>query len=400
MIYKGSFMPDFFNVPYENIIRYNCFVKLDNGDIAFLLKADICLPVYIGVSNNVTTIKVAKGVVCDVTKRFSKKRIVQYGVNVKSTGDVLYNQIVRLSKPLGKRISCFDFFTKLNKLKSHPKIKGSYKRIFDMPRSFSQEQYNMAVNYILELVLNEQLLDYIPPKKIQAQNKIQTQQNDIIAFDYSTYKGTNGIFYTLKDESVIFEDVSLSNIHSSYTKKFAYIPASGKLRTLLNMLVVDIELVKGIIKTEQYKKEGIQKNTFAIKSDRNALTFDFVNTPDEDFKVIFNIIATVCNTTFKNYEPHNYTNYNKGNNKGTIDESIITQETAFIDMNVSKSPALISSKIEYVDINDSKSMHFRRGHWHKYWCGPHSKPEERRLEPRWVKETIVNRNAQNIVITL
>lgn len=73
MIYKGSFIPDFFNVPDKAIIKSNCYVKLNNGDIAFLLKSDICLPVYIGVSNNVTTINVAKGVICDVTKRFSKK---------------------------------------------------------------------------------------------------------------------------------------------------------------------------------------------------------------------------------------------------------------------------------------------------------------------------------------
>lgn len=51
-----------------------------------------------------------------------------------------------------------------------------------MPRSFSQEQYNLAVNYILELVLKEQLLNYIPPKKIQAQKK------DMAALDWDYSK--------------------------------------------------------------------------------------------------------------------------------------------------------------------------------------------------------------------
>lgn len=39
------------------------------------------------------------------------------------------------------------------------------------------------------------------------------------------------------------------------------------------------------------------------------------------------------------------------------------------------------------------STHTRIGHWHHYWVGPKSDPENRRLEPRWVSPTIVNRTA-------
>ena len=37
----------------------------------------------------------------------------------------------------------------------------------------------------------------------------------------------------------------------------------------------------------------------------------------------------------------------------------------------------------------SKRPHVRRAHWHGYWMGPRSKPEERRLELRWLPPILV-----------
>ena len=47
----------------------------------------------------------------------------------------------------------------------------------------------------------------------------------------------------------------------------------------------------------------------------------------------------------------------------------------------------------------SKDIHIRRGHWHYYWYGHRNSPNRYR-KLKWINETIVNRNANIVVIQL
>ena len=61
--------------------------------------------------------------------------------------------------------------------------------------------------------------------------------------------------------------------------------------------------------------------------------------------------------------------------------------------------SMIYNKPNEENTSYTKGIHIRRGHWHYYWYGAHNSPE-RHKELRWVEETIVNRDASNIVIAL
>lgn len=48
----------------------------------------------------------------------------------------------------------------------------------------------------------------------------------------------------------------------------------------------------------------------------------------------------------------------------------------------------------------SPRPHMRRGHWHNFWHGSKSEPEERKLILQWVAPTFVNANVEDTPITL
>jgi len=45
-----------------------------------------------------------------------------------------------------------------------------------------------------------------------------------------------------------------------------------------------------------------------------------------------------------------------------------------------------------------KRPHVRRAHWHGYWVGPRSKPEERRLELRWLPPILVGLRGEEVEV--
>lgn len=406
-VHKGNTLTYYDSVIYngERIYNYmyssnaklsNCFVELKDGRLAFLLKGTICLPASVPPdSKRITIVRPSSNLSFDVTKWVSPSQIQSYGIGAIEIANKLYSRIAKLSVPLEKKIPCNTFFEKLNKIKEHPRVAPIYNRLFEIDE-YNWDSYNRTIPILLKYVLDESLLVNTEGQKQVFGSTVPEK----VVFDYKTYKGTHGIFYSLKNEEAIFSDgVSLKNIQCRFIKKFAYVPSSNRLSEVLDMLVADVDLVSRTLTTEVYKGKEIKKAVYPIRVDSDNFTFDFIPEASEVIRPIINTVALICNTIFKSYE-HTASSASRNSHyrepktpySGKSEVGVITYRSSF-------SVREYSTDEQGDKLSSPKGMHFRRGHWHSYWYGPHNSPN-RVKKLKWVKETIVNRDSQNIIIEI
>lgn len=388
--YNGELI---YNYMYSNNKELtNCFVKLKNGRLAFYLRGKFCIPLKVpSETRSLTVVRPTVDFSCDVTDWIYPDKIAFFGALDTKTADVIFSRIVKLSKPLEKKITLKKFFDKLELIKEHPKVEPLYAMLMKDTEP-DWDSYNRLVPPLLRYITDETLLNAVRDKKEEDDNEI---------FDYKSYKGTKGIFYSLNDEKQVFaEGISLSGIKCRFIKKFAYVPSSEMLSTVFDMLVADVDLEKRTLITEIYKGKNQRKATYPIKVNKDSFEFEILSSPSDVTRPVFNVIAVICNTLFKNYEHSAARTVIRG--KSPDKSTTPKQEFGIIQYKEAKgsvvsSPATPAENTTADSI--SKGMHFRRGHWHSYWYGPRSS-QDRTKKLVWVKETIVNRDSQNILIKI
>lgn len=100
--------------------RNNCFVKLNDGSLAFHLK-NVCFPIIVPFEkSSLTTFSYASEFSINVTKMASPSMVIYYGTTDNELATKILRRITLLSKPLEGRIKFRRFFEKLEAIKGNP----------------------------------------------------------------------------------------------------------------------------------------------------------------------------------------------------------------------------------------------------------------------------------------
>ena len=119
-------------------------------------------------------------------------------------------------------------------------------------------------------------------------------------------------------------------------------------------------------------------------------------------RIIWNIVALVAQRTYipeKHYSdsrPQSNT-YIKHDMKNMARKDMV--KLTMSNSISSNQDVLVVNHRNINNVLAEKKMHYRKGHWHYYWYGARNS-NVRHKELRWVEETIVNRDATNIIIVL
>ena len=261
--------------------------------------------------------------------------------------------------------------------------------------------FSFVVQNTIDMFLNPELLSLPISKPEKGNSPISESDNSFSKkrLTYLDYRETNGIYYSLSNENEALSDELDDTLNIIHLKKFAYVPSSV-LDKYFSLLSVNIQPNNNRIQFKYYKDKW-NEIILPIKIDQYFATID--TSISGIVKILWNIVTLVAHKI--NISERQSTVLHNSTNSAYVkcEQSFINQK-ATIELHRSRS---INNNANVLVINHQelnkclleKKMHYRIGHWHYYWYGAHNSAE-RHKELKWVEETIVNREAANIVIVL
>ena len=220
-------------------------------------------------------------------------------------------------------------------------------------------------------------------------------------YSFLDYKETNGIFYTLSNENSVLSDNIEKSFNIRNLKQFAYV-AGTHLSKYFSFLSVTIIPKDHVI---QFRYHNGKWDEIYMPINIEQFIASYKTNPSGIALILWNIVSAVAKKTFASERHTNNSRYS--NNSYIKKVPSYNKTNAIVELHKSYTAAQQSSdsRILYIDNSNlnrtlaEKKMHYRRGHWHYYWYGAHNSTE-RHKELKWVEETIVNREAINVVIIL
>lgn len=402
--YSSKLIPDIFLFA-DSEKKEKCFIRLKNNTVGYkygklYFKLDISseessllrIPVKLisffnPISKVHCSVSVLNPEICG--------EIVEYGndnVVISSAIDEKLEQITKLCK---LKMHYIDFFENIIRYRVHYRVYPYYNMLNKATYSDYIKTLKFVAERTMDLFINPEKLNDNTPENTYEQKNCESSADFSIA-RLSSFSETKGIFYTLKDESVIADAKFLHTIQGKYIKKFAYLP-QNEMRCFFDVLVVDVDLKNQKLIFRHYKEKW-KSVQVSIKVEEYLFSplFEY----DGLIKMFWIITSIVAEKIFESNEMDignkSLSKWQQKDERNTP----LSNSVEIIDYNVKSTSDY--KVIKYSDLKTRPTeigMHYRRGHWHYYWYGQHNSPE-RHKELKWVEETIINRTVKNIIVMI
>lgn len=380
-----------------------CYVALTNGKIGFRYNNYIFPLTPFSKKESIINITTEKGILLTITVKsdIDISKIKLYGNSDKHLYKEIQNRLQMFEKYLGPENDYSSFFKFLYENRENVRIAPYFKMLFNAKKDEYEKVFSFVVDKTLKVFLQPDLLSIPVPKldeKTTALSEVKPSEKKD-QFTYLDYRETKGIYYTFSDENEVLSEKSNIDFNIMHLKKFAYI-SGDILSDYFFFLSVSIQPTNNQIEFRYYKSEW-NKIILPIKIDQYIATI--TTSLSGITKILWNIV-TLISQIINNSERHSTFSHNSTNSSYMKHEQSYKNQNATIEIHRSRS---MNSNANVLIINHQelnkglaeKKMHYRIGHWHYYWYGAHNSAE-RHKELKWVEETIVNREAANIVIVL
>lgn len=384
----------------ENIC---CYVSLTNGKIGFRYNNYIFPLTSFSKKESIINISSEKGIALTLTVKsdIDISQIKLYGNSDKHLYKEIQNRLQMFEKYLGTKNDYSSFFKFLYDNRENVRIAPYFKMLFNAKKDEYEKVFSFVVDKTLKVFLQPELLS-IPVPKLDEKNTVLSEIKPLDIkeqFTYLDYRETKGIYYTFSDENEVLSEKSNITFNIMHLKRFAY-KAGDILSDYFSFLSVCIQPTNKQIEFRYYKNEW---NIIVLPIIIDQYTATITTLPSGIAKILWNIVTLVAQK-INISERHSSVSHNNTNSAYIKREQSYKNQNATIELHRSRS---MNSNANVLVINQQelnkglaeKKMHYRVGHWHYYWYGAHNSAE-RHKELKWVEETIVNREAANIVIVL
>ena len=395
---RTPFLPYF---KFNNKSNY-CFVELDNGQIGFKYDNMIFPPSH-KKTLPIINVSAKDKFSINLCSYFSveKVKIIRYGIDNNYFAKEIKDRILLFQRILSNGVSYKSYFNFIFDHRDNSRIAPYFKMLLNVKSNEYERALSFVVDKTLKVFLHPELLS-IPVPKLDEKSTVlaEIKPSDIKEqFTYIDYRETNGIYYSLSNEDETLSDEFDLTVSIANLKKFAYIP-SNVLDKYFSLLSVNIQPNNNRIQFK-YFKDKWNEIILPIKIDQYTATID--TSLSGIVKILWNVVTLVAHK-INIFERKSTVSHNNSNSAYIKREHRYKNQNAMIELHRSRS---MNSNANVLVINQQelkkgmveKKMHYRIGHWHYYWYGAHNSTE-RHKELKWVEETIVNREAANIVIVL
>lgn len=398
-----------FSSPYAYLFNDNsnsekehCYVALEDNKIGYKYNNSIfqiSIPKKKESIINITSDRVSLTLTASI--RIGSKKIIQYGSKDEQLNKKIQDRLQMFEKVLGVQNNYNSFFKFLFQNRENVRIAPYYKMLFNSKNEEYEQVLSFVADKTLKVYLQPELLK-TPVPKLNEKSSVLPNAKSLDtedSFTYINYRETKGIYYTLSDEKKVLSEESIMSFNIIQLKKFAYIPRDI-LSKYFSFLSVSIHPANKRIEFKYYNEKW-NDISLPIKIDQYTASTD--TAMSGILKILWNIVVLVANRISSNERRPNIARKNTNSVYINREKQYINQSD-MIELPVSPSTHSKSNVlvVNHRDLNkelSEKKMHYRTGHWHYYWYGSRKSPD-RHKELKWVEETIVNREAENIIIVL
>ena len=341
-------------------ITNNCFVRLIDGKLGFVYSDTIFSVSFSSYSKKPSIISIPFNQFFSINLtswRINElSQIKKYGIMSTTTSNEIEFRLSIIKKYLGSEIDYSAFFKFLSNNRDNELIAPYYKALFSAVKNNYDHIFNNVVNKTLNLFLHPKMLSGSKIKEISSPLQEATL-NKNNSFTYLEYRETNGIYYTLSDESIVLSNEVVTKFNIKYLKKFAYV-SGDVLSDLFSFLVVNINPNKKQIHYKYYADKW-NEIIMPIQIEQYFASIDAVLS--DISRVLLNIVSLVAQKTYNN-EKSSYVSSNNSNNTYINHERNYNKHSKIIELPVSNSNKSTSDVliINHKKINNKpseKKMH-------------------------------------------
>ncbi len=400
--YNSNLIPDPFASGYKKQ-NDNCYVQFSDGELGFKYKNELYLLSVPAEKKSFFNIYISQYFSIDLSsKSIAKKlKIIGYGIKNTRINSEFDLRLKTLKQYLPETVDFSDFLLFLRKNRNEVKIVPYYKKLLSCNMTEYENVFSFVVHNTIDMFFNPELLSLSISKPEKEILPISESNNSHLKkrLTYLDYRETNGIYYSLSNEDEALSDDLDDTFNIMHLKKFAYVP-SDVLDKYFSLLSVNIQPNNNRIQFKYYKDKW-NEIILPIKIEQYTATID--TSLSGIVRILCNIVCLVADK-INISERHSTVSHNNTNNYYIKHEQRYKNPNATIELHRSRSKNSNANVlvINHQELNKGlaeKKMHYRIGHWHYYWYGAHNSAE-RHKELKWVEETIVNREAANIIIVL